>query len=457
MFEWLESARVAQNIRDLEQAGRGCIHILQEGWGQKSLPIKVLDALGPCPDSFQTLGDYEPKVEKKASSGAILYKVSDDTGSMETTEVARGPGIDKNILETDDMYILDFEDSIMMWQGKTAKESEMAEAMQKAMEFLVKSGRSFRTQVTVFPQGREPKMFTVHFKNWDKSKYCAFDSADLYKKRAEEVEVEESIPEPEISLKLEKSQIPVKKPRCLSKIATPKVPEALAKKRARYAKLNAQRETQKAVEKAYNLQNRREFVEKARIYAQEYKTEKKALENNKKAAKAVGNFYVPDEPKLALVIRIRGINQLSPKPKKTLQLLRLRQIGNAVFVKLNKASLEMLRIVEPFVTWGYPSVDTIKKMIYKRGAVKINGQRIKISDNCVVEKSVGKYGVTCVEDLVHEIYTVGENFKQVNNSLYPVKLSCPRGGWRKVTNHFIEGGDFGNREDYINDLVKKMN
>merc|ERR1711877_16339 len=150
-------------------------------------------------------------------------------------------------------------------------------------------------------------------------------------------------------------------------------------------------------------------ISKAKAYAAEYKAEAKALVNNTRVAKAHGNFYVPDEPKLALVIRIRGINQLSPKPKKTLQLLRLRQIGNAVFIRLNKASIQMLRICDPFIAWGYPTQKTIKNMIYKRGAVKINGQRIKITNNDVVEKSMGKDGVNCIEDLVHEIYTVGEN------------------------------------------------
>merc|ERR1712183_914638 len=239
----------------------------------------------------------------------------------------------------------------------------------------------------------------------------------------------------------------------VSKISASRVPEGLAKKRSRFAKQAAKRQEAKAVAKKASLSKQREVISKARAYA----AESKALVNTPKAAKAVGNFYVPDEPKLALVIRIRGINQLSPKPKKTLQLLRLRQIGNAVFIRLNKASIQMLRICDPFIAWGYPTQSTIKNMIYKRGAVKINGQRIKIQNNDVVEKSMGSLGINCIEDLVHEIYTVGDNFKVANNNLYPVKLSCPRGGWKKITNHFIEGGDFGNREQYINDLVKKMN
>merc|ERR1712173_555179 len=241
------------------------------------------------------------------------------------------------------------------------------------------------------------------------------------------------------------------------KIAKSKVPEGLVKKRARFAKQAAARNEAKAVAKKNNLLKRREFVAKARTYASEYANQKQALVNNLKAAKAQGNFYVEGEPKLAMVIRIRGINQISPKPKKVLQLLRLRQIGNCVFVRLNKASIQMLRIADPFIAWGYPSQETISKLVYKRGAMKINGQRIKIHDNSVVEKSVGQHGVKCIEDLIHEIYTVGDNFRDVNNSLFPIKLSCPRGGWNKITNHFIEGGDFGNREQYINQLALKMN
>merc|ERR1719361_827694 len=111
------------------------------------------------------------------------------------------------------------------------------------------------------------------------------------------------------------------------------------------------------------------------------KKAEKALVAQQRSAKSQGNFYVADQPRLALVIRIRGINQISPKPKKVLQLLRLRQIGNAVFVRLNKASIEMLRIADPFISWGYPTQATMSKIIYKRGAGKINGQRIKLQSN----------------------------------------------------------------------------
>lgn len=69
---------------------------------------------------------------------------------------------------------------------------------------------------------------------------------------------------------------------------------------------------------------------------------------------------------------------------------------------------------------------------------------------------IGKYGIICMEDLIHEIYTCGPNFKKATNFLWHFKLNNPKGGWRKKTIHYVEGGDFGNREGQINPLLRKM-
>ena len=39
---------------------------------------------------------------------------------------------------------------------------------------------------------------------------------------------------------------------------------------------------------------------------------------------------------------------------------------------------------------------------------------------------LGKYNIICIEDLIHEIYTVGPAFKQASNFLWPVKLSSAK-------------------------------
>ncbi len=103
----------------------------------------------------------------------------------------------------------------------------------------------------------------------------------------------------------------------------------------------------------------------------EYLSKEKEEIRLKRAARASGDFYVPAQPKVYFVIRIRGwveigrgdiseraylflsINEIAPKPRKILQLLRLLQINNGVFVKATHATQQMLRLVEPYVTYGW--------------------------------------------------------------------------------------------------------
>ena len=118
----------------------------------------------------------------------------------------------------------------------------------------------------------------------------------------------------------------------------------------------------------------------------------------------------------------------------------------------------MLTIVDPFSAYGYPNLKTVRELIYKRGYGKVNKQRTPLTDNQIIEDNLGKYGIVCMEDLIHEIYTVGPNFKQASNFLWPFKLSNPNGGFRpRKFTHYIQGGDTGNREENINNLVKQMN
>ena len=58
---------------------------------------------------------------------------------------------------------------------------------------------------------------------------------------------------------------------------------------------------------------------------------------------------------------------------------------------------------------------SVRELIYKRGYGKVDKQRIPLANNAVIEESLGKFDILCVEDLVHEILTAGPNFKQVRN------------------------------------------
>ena len=130
------------------------------------------------------------------------------------------------------------------------------------------------------------------------------------------------------------------------------------------------------------------------------------------------------------IIKFTSINKLAPQPRKILQLFRLRQLHNGAFIKLNKATIGMLKRVEPYITYGYLNRKAISDLIYKRGHIKVHGMRVPIQDNELIEKSLGeKSNIICVEDLINEIYSCGEHFKEANSLLWSFKLNPPRGGF----------------------------
>ncbi|XP_063407203.1 large ribosomal subunit protein uL30-like isoform X1 [Mytilus trossulus] len=237
---------------------------------------------------------------------------------------------------------------------------------------------------------------------------------------------------------------------------TPKVPETLLKRRKRNEEVRAKKAKSAVMAKKKQAEKKKVIFTRAEKYVKEYRGKERDQIRLQRQAKKGNNFYVPPESRLAFVTRIRGINGVHPKPRKVMQLFRLRQINNGTFMKLNKATINMLRIAEPYITWGYPNLKSVRELIYKRGYAKVRGQRIPLTDNSIIEKSLGKHGIICMEDLIHEIVTVGPSFKQASNFLWPFKLNTPNGGWRRKYNHFNDGGDFGCREDQINPLLRKM-
>ncbi|KAK7452957.1 60S ribosomal protein L7 [Colletotrichum acutatum] len=207
-----------------------------------------------------------------------------------------------------------------------------------------------------------------------------------------------------------------------------------------------------------NKEKRGVIFKRAEKYVKEYRDAEREKVRLSRVARENDSAYVPAEANLIFLIRIKGINKIAPKPRKILQLLRLLQINNGVFIKITKATTEMIKIIEPWVAYGYPNLKSVKELVYKRGYGKVNKQRVALTDNSIIEENLGKYGIVCMEDLIHEIYTVGPNFKQASNFLWPFKLSNPTGGFRpRKFKHFIEGGDLGNREEKINALIRQMN
>lgn len=243
-------------------------------------------------------------------------------------------------------------------------------------------------------------------------------------------------------MEVEKSKIPV--------------PENLLKKRTRNAKLAESRKRHIVKRKELAKTRKVEYTKRGETYYKRYQEEQTSLVAQRRKARAENSFFVPAEAKVALVVRIRGINHLPPQVRKILQLFRLRQLHNATFVRINRATLNMLKRVEPYVTFGYPTRKTISDLIYKRGFGKVNKQRIPLTTNEIIANSLRQFNIICVEDLINEIYTCGPHFKEANNFLWSFKLASPKGGFNNKRHPFQQGGDWGNREEAINQLVRRM-
>ena len=116
-----------------------------------------------------------------------------------------------------------------------------------------------------------------------------------------------------------------------------KVPESVLKKQAAQQKIAEAKAVADAEAAKKAITDVEDAKKKAAAYEAEYAKADKELVDNRRLAKVDGGFYVPAQPKVALIIRILGIIGVSPKAKKVMQLFRLRQLHNCTFVRLMNA------------------------------------------------------------------------------------------------------------------------
>ncbi|MEQ2267150.1 hypothetical protein XENORESO_002342 [Xenotaenia resolanae] len=142
---------------------------------------------------------------------------------------------------------------------------------------------------------------------------------------------------------------------------------------------------------------------------------------------------------------------------KVIQMMRLRKIFSGTFVKINKTSIAMMKMVEPYVAWGFPNLKSVRELILKRGQTRIGRRRVPLTDNALIEQHMGKAGIICLEDLIHEIYSVGKSFRAANNFLLPFRLSVPRHAARDKAGLMKDLGNPGFRATDVNSIIRLLN
>ncbi|XP_047941149.1 60S ribosomal protein L7-1 [Salvia hispanica] len=234
------------------------------------------------------------------------------------------------------------------------------------------------------------------------------------------------------------------------------IPEVVLKKRKTNEQWAVRRKLQQE-ERAKRQKSGNFIIKKPEQFIREYRDKELDLVQMKSRGKRIRSASVTPESNLLFVIRIRGKNDMHPKTRKILYSLKLRKIRTGVFVKASAGMMEMLQKVEPYVTYGYPNVKSVKDLIYKKGVVRVGKERIPLTDNNIVEQELGKHSIICIEDIVNEIVAVGPHFKSVTSFLCPFVLNNPEKVLQGKKKRFEDGGDSGNRKDKINELISKIN
>jgi large subunit ribosomal protein L7e len=163
--------------------------------------------------------------------------------------------------------------------------------------------------------------------------------------------------------------------------------------------------------------------------------------------------------KMVFVVRIRDPNGMPKKVRTILDKLFLKSANEGVFARYDESLKKRLHLIEPWVTYGIPSKAMISDLIHRRGHGKVDGKRVPLSDNTIIEKALSDKtdgSVICVEDMVEELNSVGDQFKTVNSFLWTFQLASVHSKFQKEKLNVKDGGDYGDRGEEMDEYIRTM-
>eukprot|EP00817_Percolomonadidae_sp_ATCC50343_P002902 CAMPEP_0117423988 /NCGR_PEP_ID=MMETSP0758-20121206/4505_1 /TAXON_ID=63605 /ORGANISM="Percolomonas cosmopolitus, Strain AE-1 (ATCC 50343)" /LENGTH=244 /DNA_ID=CAMNT_0005207513 /DNA_START=99 /DNA_END=830 /DNA_ORIENTATION=+ len=146
-------------------------------------------------------------------------------------------------------------------------------------------------------------------------------------------------------------------------------------------------------------------------------------------------FAIDPTQHVLLVVRIVQTPNMPDIVRTALHLLKLPTIYTATFLPVTENNLNMLRIVEPYIMFGYPSREIVQTLITKLGALRIQHStaeppvREPIRSNEQIEELLGKHDIICLDDIVDaSLSPQADQYKFISNALWPFRLHAPKEG-----------------------------
>eukprot|EP00069_Balaena_mysticetus_P018426 bmy_11184T0 len=115
------------------------------------------------------------------------------------------------------------------------------------------------------------------------------------------------------------------------------------------------------------------------------------------------------------------------KKRKTYQALKATQAKQALLQRKEQRKGEKLKfkqlewflhdswwqLLEPYVTRGFANLKSVQELIFKCGQAKVKNKIVTLTDNTVIGEHLGKFGVICLEDLIHGVAFPGKDFQKL--------------------------------------------
>lgn len=148
----------------------------------------------------------------------------------------------------------------------------------------------------------------------------------------------------------------------------------------------------------------------------------------------VAKAPVKNSGKIAVIL-VRGLVDVKTTIKDTLRMLHLTRKNNCTLIIDNEVNRGMVKKAKDYITWGEIDSDTFKELVEKRG----EEFKQRLTD------SKQKYSFRFLE-------VNGKKYKQY------FRLNPPRKGFGRkgIKMPFNKSGALGNRQEKINDLIKRM-
>ena len=148
-------------------------------------------------------------------------------------------------------------------------------------------------------------------------------------------------------------------------------------------------------------------------------------------------------------VRVRGIVNVKPDIKRTLQLFRLTRVNHCVLLEENASIKGMLQIAKDYITWGEIDKAILSELIGSRG--KLEGDKDLTEDYI---KSATSYNN--LEKLSQAIIDNKFKYKDIPNVKPIFRLSPPKNGYEGIKRSFVNKGALGYRRKEINKLLERM-